>query len=116
MNKKELKVLQSVCDSLDWDLKIDEKYVLLSKFSPSKQDFNIEVDIENYDELLKEIEEKIENYDISEETYLWLDETGHGRNNAPYDMRDLYNDMEACLEMMKILYSGLLSAKNKESI
>ncbi len=30
------------------------------------------------------------------EAYLWLDSDGHGINGAPYDMKDLYEDFEAC--------------------
>ena len=38
------------------------------------------------------------------ETYLWLDSDGHGKNGAPYDMKDLYEDMEACREIIYELY------------
>lgn len=33
-------------------------------------------------------------YDVSEQTMLWLDEFGHGKNGAPYDMKDVYEDFE----------------------
>ena len=37
-----------------------------------------------------------EDFDVSSEAYLWLDSDGHGTNGAPYDMKDLYEDFEAC--------------------
>lgn len=33
-----------------------------------------------------------EDYDVSEETYIWLDDTGHGRSGAPYDLEDVLAD------------------------
>ena len=53
-----------------------------SKYSPAGQDFNFEA-------------------------YLWLDNTGHGTNGAPYDMKDVYEDMEACEEMSLELWKSL---------
>lgn len=44
-----------------------------------------------------------ENFDVSEETYTCLDHSGHGINGAPYDMRDVYNDMEECQDEIEKL-------------
>ena len=35
-------------------------------------------------------------YDVSYETYLWLDNTGHGKNGAPYELEDILEDIKAC--------------------
>ncbi len=59
------------------------------------------------EEIIKGINKRINNFDCSEEAYIWLDNTGHGVNGAPYDMKEVYNDMEACLEMMKELHEQL---------
>jgi hypothetical protein len=74
----------------------------------SGQDFNIKITAHNLEEVIEELKERCDNFDCSEETYLWLDNTGHGTNSAPYDMRDLYNDMEACLKMMEELLDGFM--------
>ena len=55
------------------------------------------------EEFSEQLQERYNNFDCSEETYLWLDNTGHGTNGAPYDMKDLYEDMEACEEMLREL-------------
>lgn len=31
-------------------------------------------------------------YDVSYETYIWLDDTGHGKNGAPSEMEDVLAD------------------------
>lgn len=40
---------------------------------------------------------------IAKETYTCLDHSGHGINGAPYDMRDVYNDMEECQDEIEKL-------------
>lgn len=34
-------------------------------------------------------------YDADYETFLWIGDDGHGRNGAPYHIRDILADMEA---------------------
>ena len=76
----------------------------LSKYSPAGQDFNICIDTENdADYFLQNLYDYINDFDISYEAYIWLDHTGHGKNGAPYEMIDVYKDMEACLEMTREL-------------
>ena len=70
-------------------------------------DFNFEIIADSLDEAIEKIKERCDNFDCSEETYLWLDNSGHGANGAPYNMKDLYEDMESCLEMMEELYEEL---------
>ena len=79
---------------------------IFSKYSPAGQDFSFEADMEenNIQYLLDNINEYYLNYDCSEEAYLWLDDTGHGCNGAPYDMKDVYEDMQACEQYVFDLY------------
>lgn len=86
-----------------------------SKYSPADQDFSFETEMKdnNVHTLLNDIEEYYDNYDCSYEAYLWLDNTGHGLNGAPYDMKDVYEDMEACKKMVYELWK-LLSEEDWE--
>lgn len=79
-----------------------------SKYSPAGQDFGFEVEGEDLEDLASNIYKYYENYDVSYETYLWLDEWGHGRNGAPYDMKDVYEDMEACQDMVWELHEIII--------
>lgn len=80
-----------------------------SKNSPAGQDFSFCADMEDNDvsSLIDNIYERYNDYDCSSETYIWLDNTGHGKNGAPYDMKDVYEDMEACAQMMLDLHNTL---------
>lgn len=105
--KREYKKLLKPAENLGWSVGIDKDQFTFSKFSPAGQDFNIELTADNLEEVISELKERIDNFDCSEETYLWLDKSGHGTNGAPYDMKDLYEDMEACLKMIEELYDAL---------
>lgn len=50
------------------------------------------------EEFIKAMRRYAREFDVSEETYKWLDEFGHGKNGAPYDMKDVYADMESAKE------------------
>lgn len=83
------------------DIKISEDdksaYVELSFFSPEGQDYNLSIEKGNNIECFcNNIYDYYDNFDVSYETYLWLDSDGHGSNGAPYDMKDVYEDMEWC--------------------
>lgn len=87
----------------------DENIYDFGKYSPAGQDFHFSVDTE--DSLyyfLNNIYAVYTEFDVSAETYLWLDESGHGKNGAPYDMKEAYEDMEACQEYIQELYRIVL--------
>ena len=77
------------------------------KYSPAGQDFHVSAELENNepDTLTDNLYARYSDFDVSSETYLWLDNDGHGKNGAPYDMKDLYEDIEACQEMIMDLYN-----------
>ena len=81
----------------------------ISKFTPAGQDFNFFATMKgnNLDTLVADIEEYYECFDVDAETYLWLDDNGHGRNGAPYRMRDVLEDMEAAEKMIEELLEAV---------
>ena len=97
----------SVAEESEWRAVMEEDHAEFGRFSPAGRDFWMEVTATSPGKLLEDMRNYIKNYDISAETYLWLDDTGHGKNGAPYDMKDVYEDMESCLNMVEELYSRL---------
>lgn len=59
------------------------------------------------DTLIKSVREYYENYDPDEEAYLWIGDDGHGRNGAPYRMRDVLDDMEEAEKMIETLLDAV---------
>lgn len=79
------------------DIEIDNDTITFYKTAPKGLDFSFEVDIGcDIEDFLDIIDNYYQNFDVSYETYLWLDNTGHGKNGAPYGMEDVLEDMKAC--------------------
>ena len=104
----EIKKVFDIVESLDWIItKEGDNSYMLSKMALDGYDFNIIIEGTNIDELINSIWVNYENYDPSYETYLWLDNEGHGKNGAPYDMGDVYNTMKWCEQSLHDLYYSL---------
>lgn len=93
------------------DEKEKEAIFSFQKYSPAGRDFCFEVCVPNeddedifYDSVADAIYTYFEGFDVSYETYIWLDENGHGKNGAPYDMSDVYKDTESCEKMIDDLW------------
>lgn len=110
MEKEILEKVIDCAEGIDWNFNFyeDDNRFEFFKYSPAGQDFNFAVEAESLEELVDEIDKYGEDFDCSEHAYAWLDNTGHGKNGAPYDMKDVYEDMEACVDMMKELHVSLL--------
>ena len=75
------------------------------KNTPSGICFTFAMDIgNNIREFAEMIWQYFESFDVSKEAYKWLDSTGHGKNGAPYEMIDVYNDMMECKFIINDLY------------
>lgn len=96
-------------EELGWTINQEDGTVYeLGKYSPAGHDFWISVDSEGSAEwFIENLFEVYCDFDVSYETYLWLDSNGHGKKGAPYDMRDLYDDMEASQNNILALYNEL---------
>lgn len=112
----EIERLITKINDLGWDVDIEggNEY-RLSKYSPYGQDFSITIEGGSSTELIDEIYEAYLDFDVSAEAYLWLDDTGHGRNGAPYEMKDVLADMEACEQMIIDLYRELIKSRRNEA-
>lgn len=117
MNEKFEKIYE-IAEREGWQVSCeytDEKETMVSfsfeKYSPAGRDFYFEVSVPNdedeyviYESVADAIYTYFEGFDVSYETYIWLDEEGHGKNGAPYDMSDVYKDTESCEKMIHDLW------------
>ena len=117
MDKKFEKIYE-IAQSEGWKVDYsytDEKETMVSflfkKYSPDGRDFVFEICVPNDDDeytlyynVADAITDYWEGFDVSYETYIWLDENGHGKNGAPYDMSDVYKDTESCEKMIGDLW------------
>lgn len=104
----------SVAKQKKWSVSTDETkegHILFefSQFTPAGQDFNFSATMTDGDPatLIEDIKRYYEGFDADEEAYLWIGPDGHGRNGAPYHIKDIVSDMEAAEEMIYQLYETL---------
>lgn len=97
----------------------DDKVILeFSKFTPYGQDFNFQAGMERDDlqTLIDSIIYFLDGFDPDSEAYLWLGPDGHGKNGAPYNMKDIVEDMEAAGDMVLDLCIAYQEADNDEEV
>lgn len=94
LSKKLIKTIEAAGFSIYQE---DENCYRFGKYSSAGQDFSFCIDTEgDMSSFMYNILGYYVDFDVSEEAYLWLDDSGHGKNGAPYDMKDVYEDMEEC--------------------
>lgn len=105
----EIQMLFEKAEEFDWSIEHEDGNVYrFGKYSNAGQDFGISIDTEADPALfLNNLYECHSDFDASEEASYWLDESGHGKNGAPYDMKDVYEDMEECRDNILELYNSL---------
>lgn len=94
--------ITEIAESLNFNITISEDVdvnISFAKTSSYGQDFNFEISVDkdaSMSGIWRELQSYQNNFDVSAEAYLWLDESGHGKNDAPFEMIDVYKDMEEC--------------------
>ena len=88
----------------------EEYYFEFGKYSDCGRDFTFSIFFNTLDDISNiadKIYEYYEDFDVSYETYIWLDNFGHGTNGAPDDMLDVYNDTKQCKGFIEELYNAI---------
>ena len=106
------------------DEKETEIMFSFKKYSPAGREYSFEVPVQNEDDeatLLYNVSYAIDVYweyfDVSYETYICLDEHGHGKNGAPRNMKDVYEDTKSCEKMIHELASSFYNTfKNNKAM
>ena len=105
--------ITEIAEILGWSVDFSEPQngktdVNFAKYTSYGQDFNFSVELEDDDmeAFIDNIHEYYENFDVDEETYLWIGSDGHGKNGAPYHIADIVKDMEEAEVMMADLYEA----------
>ena len=107
---KDWKEIVKACvnDNTEFTMNVNEDEFEFALISPAGQDFRFELcGIETFDDLLKKLDDYYDSYDPSEEASYWLGSDGHGKNGAPYEMGDVYEDMFECKEYVEDLIDYL---------
>ena len=109
MTKTLFKIPQNLIDLLkeeDYSVYDDDSgYVRISKYSTAGQDWSTDIALgEDINEFADNIYSAYESYDPEYEASFWIGDDGHGKNGAPYHIKDIIDDMEECEGFIRRLY------------
>ena len=95
-----------IAEKLGWSVSKDKETLELQQYTSYGQDFNFSVN--RNDDYVMQVYNYYESYDPDEEALLWVDDSGHGKNGAPYRLKDIITDMEEVEGMLAELYNELI--------
>lgn len=106
--------VQEIAENLGWNITDCGSYIDFQYYTVYGQDCHMTITaIDDFDTLVQEIYDNYESYDPSEEAVLWIDESGHGKNGAPYEIEDIINDMKEFKNAIYELWKNLNGAKDE---
>lgn len=93
---------------LGWTVHKYRYDIELGQYTTFGQDFWFSVN--RNEDYVKPVYEYYDSFDPDEEALLWVDDSGHGKNGAPYRLKDIITDMEEVEKELEKLYDALISA------
>lgn len=86
-----------IAQSKGWSVNVDGKNQSniqfgFQRYTNSGQDFNFNAQMQHED--IDTLEQYFEGFDPDYEAYLWIGSDGHGKNGAPYHIKDIVSYME----------------------
>lgn len=98
-----------IAERLGWEVTKDRYDIELQFYTDYGQDFSFSVN--RNEDYVKQVYDYYNSFDPDEEALLWVDDSGHGKNGAPYRLKDIITDMEEVENELEKLYDALISAK-----
>ena len=95
-----------IAEKLGWSVSKDTHTLELQQYTSYGQDFSFSVN--RNDDYVKQVYDYYESCDPEEEALLWVHDSGHGKNGAPYHLKDIIKDMEEVADMLCELYNTLI--------
>lgn len=112
--QEKIQKVTEISQSKGWNISVDDKNKLNIQFDFQRytnfgQDFNFstEMKCEDIGTLIADMEQYFEGFDPDYEAYLWIGNDGHGKNGAPYHIKDIVSDMEEAEKQIHDLLEAL---------
>ena len=112
--QEKIQKVKEIAQSKGWSVNVDDENKSKVRFEFQRytncgQDFNfsVEMQYEDIDTLIADMEQYFEGFDPDYEAYLWIGSDGHGKNGAPYHIKDIVSDMVEAEEKIHELLKAL---------
>lgn len=100
-----------IAERLGWSVTKDRYDIELQFYTDYGQDFSFSVN--RNEDYVKQVYDYYNSFDPEQEALLWVGDDGHGKNGAPYHLKDIIKDMEEVEYMLEKLYETLIDFKKK---
>lgn len=105
--QEQIRKVTDIAQEKGWSISVEDENKTSIQFEFQRytkygQDFNFNADMQNedIDTLIAGMKRYYEDFDPDYEAYLWIGDDGHGRNGAPYHIKDIVSDMEEAEEQI----------------
>lgn len=105
--QEQIRKVTDIAQEKGWSISVEDENKTSIQFEFQRytkygQDFLFNADMqgEDIDSLIASVKEYYEGFDPDYEAYLWIGDDGHGKNGAPYHIKDIVADMEDAEEQI----------------
>ena len=117
--QEQIRKVTDIAQEKGWSISVEDENKTSIQFEFQRytkygQDFNFNADMQDEDinTLIAGMKRYYEDFDPDYEAYLWIGDDGHGRNGAPYHIKDIVSDMEEAEEQIYELLQALSSSES----
>lgn len=96
--------IENIAELCGWKVYIDNTIFEFEKMIGT-QDFVFAISYKekSLQSFVFQIENYLKNFDVDYETSIWIGEDGHGKNGAPYHIKDILDEMYSAKEQIATL-------------
>ena len=100
--------IKEVFEELELSYTLQDDKLEVSTYSPEGQDCSTSFKADCFENLLRSMAEWVSDFDVDAEAALWIGDDGHGKNGAPYHIKDIVEDMEWWHKQIDTLHDRLV--------
>lgn len=112
--QEQIQEVTAVAQEKGWSVNVNSDnpsdiHFEFQRYTKYGQDFNFNIGMQDEDAntLIANLKKYYEGFDPDYEAYLWIGDDGHGKNGAPYHIKDIVSDMEDAEEQIYELLKAL---------
>ena len=117
--QEQIRKVTDIAQEKGWSISVEDENKTSIQFEFQRytkygQDFNFNADMQDEDinTLIAGMKRYYEDFDPGYEAYLWIGDDGHGRNGAPYHIKDIVSDMEEAEEQIRLRKEYVAAFRN----
>lgn len=96
-----------IAEKLEWTVNVENDYIEFGQYSPAGEDFSFIVNTVTPKEIIEQVVEYADDFDIDEHIGMWIEAKRNGVSGVP-STRELVYDAEEISEMLNTLAERLL--------